>query len=77
MWLIILPLCIVETGSGLMLILHAVVGLALLIYVPAAMYISLKDSGSTFDQAGGEIAYLAIQLIGWIGELPFRLRNFK
>ena len=38
----------------------------MLIYIPRALYISLRNVRSThFDHAGGEVAYLAIQMASW------------
>jgi len=51
-----------------MLILHSCAGVALLVYIPATVYLSLKNSSSTFDQAGGEVAYAVIQICCWLGE---------
>jgi len=50
-----------------MLILLAAAGAALVVYIPAALYVSIKDSSSRFDHAGGEVAYVTIQLACWIG----------
>ena len=68
LWLITLPISMAVTGSYLMLILHLIAGIPLVIYVPAALVLSMKDSPSKFTHAGGEIAYVTIQLAAWLGE---------
>lgn len=61
-------MCFAITGSYLMLILLLLSGIPLVIYVPAALYMSIKDSPSKFTHAGGEVAYVTIQLACWLGE---------
>ncbi|WVQ93277.1 hypothetical protein IAU59_000343 [Kwoniella sp. CBS 9459] len=55
--------------SGLSFInfcLSAGSGLVMLIYAPAAVILSIKDSCSGFDQAGVEVAYTVIQALIWL-----------
>lgn len=42
--------------------------LAFIIYIPAAFGLSLAKRHGHFDHAGGEIAYLVVQQVGWLGE---------
>ncbi|WVQ81500.1 hypothetical protein IAT38_003624 [Cryptococcus sp. DSM 104549] len=66
LFVVILLLNIFWGGSIIGLILHAVGGLLMLVYAPAAMILSLRDSWSSFDHAGGEVAYLVIQMAIWL-----------
>jgi len=43
--------------------------LVLLIYIPTALVFAMKRSNNHFTHAGGEIAYVVVQLTCWIGEL--------
>lgn len=43
--------------------------LAFLIYIPAAFGLTVARRRNHFDHAGGEVAYLVIQQVGWLGEL--------
>jgi hypothetical protein len=63
------PICVTLTGFNVLLIaLYSASGLALLIYIPAAVYLSIKDSNSRFDRAGREVAYLSVQLALYLGK---------
>ncbi|WWD21114.1 hypothetical protein CI109_105595 [Kwoniella shandongensis] len=66
LFLIALLLNIFLTGSIINLALHCAAGLLMLLYVPAAVILSAKDSDSRFDQAGVEVAYLTIQMALWL-----------
>jgi hypothetical protein len=41
------------------------------IYVPASFILSLRNSTNRFDHAGGEVAFLVVQEITWLGMLVF------
>lgn len=53
----------------IMLIIHCCLALAFLIYIPAAFGVTVARQKSHFDHAGGEVAYLVIQMLGWLGKL--------
>ena len=64
----ILPISLVFTGNSVLVIVHAAAGLALVIYVPAAIILSAKNSWNQFDHAGGEVAYIVIQMLAWLSK---------
>ncbi|OCF41953.1 hypothetical protein I317_04255 [Kwoniella heveanensis CBS 569] len=48
-------------------------GFLMLVYAPAAIFLSVRDSGSRFDQAGGEVAYTVLQALVWLVASIFSL----
>jgi hypothetical protein len=70
---------IVVVGYFLLSFLHdsfvwipAVVSfLPIFIYIPAAVWISVRRSRRVFDRASAEIAYLSIQMALWLGARCF------
>lgn len=70
-WLAILICSVVlseDPINWIMATIHALSGVALVIYVPAALYVTWRGSDTRFDHAGGEVAYIAVQLVAWFGE---------
>lgn len=55
-------------GDIVIFAIHLAMCLAFLIYIPAAFGISLSRKKSRFDRAGGEVAYLVVQQLGWLGK---------
>jgi hypothetical protein len=41
--------------------------LPLVIYIPAAFILGIKGSDKKFDRAIGEIGYLIVQIVLWLG----------
>jgi hypothetical protein len=68
LWLTIFLVGLLLAFNIVYFIVHIAAGIALIIYVPAAIALSARDSESTFDHAGGEVAYLVIQQIAWLCE---------
>lgn len=66
--IVVLPLNLAKSGDLVLLCLHGVSILMSLIYLPAAVYLSVKHRNNKFDHAGGEIAYVVMQMATWIGE---------
>ncbi|RSH95327.1 hypothetical protein EHS25_000414 [Saitozyma podzolica] len=66
LWLTIFLVGLLLAFNIVYFIVHIAAGIALIIYVPAAIALSARDSESTFDHAGGEVAYLVIQQIAWL-----------
>ncbi|GFZ47461.1 hypothetical protein JCM24511_05205 [Saitozyma sp. JCM 24511] len=66
LWLTIFLVGLLLAFNIVYFIVHIAAGIALIIYVPAAIALSARDSESSFDHAGGEVAYLVIQQIAWL-----------
>ena len=60
-WAICLILTSLNVNTFLALIIIAASGVALVIYIPAAIVLCRRRSTSHFDHAGGEVAYLVTQ----------------
>ena len=60
--LVIFPVTGVLIGDYPYIIIETFSALAMVIYIPAAVILSIRDSSSSFDHAGGEVAYLVVQL---------------
>ena len=67
-WVIALILNLAIVGDLDQLVIHILLGIALIVYMPAAMCLVAKGSKSSFTHAGGEVAYTVIQWILWGGE---------
>lgn len=63
-----LVLTAIFTFNILFLSLHAAMLIAFLIYIPAAFAFTSRRRKTRFDHAGGEVAYLVVQQIGWLCE---------
>ncbi|KAI9636645.1 uncharacterized protein MKK02DRAFT_45350 [Dioszegia hungarica] len=61
-----LVLTAIFTFNILFLSLHAAMLIAFLIYIPAAFAFTSRRRKTRFDHAGGEVAYLVVQQIGWL-----------
>ena len=53
-----------------LLMIHAVAGIVLLVYIPAAIVLCRRRANSRFDSAAVEVSYLVIQAGIWIGKYP-------
>jgi len=71
LWLAAFVLNLVMWGSISLLFLYAAAGLALVIYCPAAIILSARNSSSSFDHAGGEVAYIVVQMLIWLCKSEF------
>ena len=58
------------TGDIVQIAVHSAIGLAMVVYVPYAFSITLRNrslkSDRPFDHAGGEVGYLAITIAAWL-----------
>jgi hypothetical protein len=66
--IVALALNLTKSGDRALLCMHCVSILMSLIYLPATVYLSVKHSDNKFDRAGGEIAYIVVQMVTWLGE---------
>ena len=65
----ILPICAVFIQDPVLLAVQCALALIMIIYVPYAAYIALRDryvSNKPFDCAAGEVAYLALGMTAWL-----------
>lgn len=61
-WLALLIVaCLAASLLGLIMVICS--GIALLVYVPATLVISSKNSDSRFDSSAGEVGYLSVQML--------------
>jgi hypothetical protein len=66
MWIIAVAVPWAQTGNYPLLYWHSMIGVAIVIYIPAAFVLGIIDSPSRFTQAGGEVGYLVVQEFLWI-----------
>ena len=69
LWLLALILNLTLVGDVIQLTLHILTGIALVIYMPAAMVMVGKKSKNQFTHAGGQVAYVTVQWFFWLSEL--------
>ena len=65
-WIIVMPISWVYTQDFVLGSLLAAIGLAMLVYVPYATWISLRSRHTSFDCAAREVAYTFISMTTWL-----------